>query len=343
MLLISERITESSSSAYSKVVSYLDSLSVKEIEVLTPLKIAEHLNVDKGTAGIYLHEYRTEKNIALQTTKQKVFKYLDSLSEEDLLRITYTKLAKKLKINENTASMYLTKYRKSLQEKIHQDTKSQMKLVFEFIEKNPDKRMAIDIAKEFPQIEAELISSYVSKWYRLHPDLQMEKGARGIAKLKNWTEEELECLREHKYRVYCKIMKRLERIPKPSYSQPTMDHFEDIKGELSEKERKEYTQEKALDISTNNALFLLEKVFKKFPEIDLKKTKSIVIELRKRLASLGRDRPASTIVGTAIYLANRDFTPSDTNKIMEKFGKCSRASISQLCDLLRMRRGLSNM
>lgn len=337
-MFISEEIIKPNISTYSEIKDYLDSLSIKEIEILTPAEIAEHLNVDKGTAGVYLYEYRVMKNITLFTTKQEVFNYLKLLSDEEFSNITYTKLAKGLKINVNTASVYLTEYRKFLKQETPPDTKSLMKLVFEFMTENPDKRTTVDIANKFPLIEIELISSYVNRWYRLHPDLQMKKGAMGIAKLKNWTEEELDYLRMHQYRVYCRIMKRLGKVPKSKKSSSTMEYFEKIKGELSDQERIEYTQEKALESSISNTIMLLKEVAKTFPEINFKKTQVMIKELRKRITKLGKDRPATTIVGTAIYLANREISSFKTNKIMKKFGKCSRASINQLCDILRIKK-----
>ncbi|MHA1987314.1 MAG: hypothetical protein ACW98D_11785 [Promethearchaeota archaeon] len=213
-----------------------------------------------------------------------------------------------------------------------------METVFEFMNNNPEKRTAKDIAKQFPNIKINLIPPYVYKWYKLHPGLHMSKGAMGITTLREWTEDELEYLREHQYGMYCKIMERLKRIPKLKKDQPTMDYFEKIKKELTEQDRKEYTPEKALNVSINNAVMLLKKVTKSFPEINFQKTKAMVIELKEEVAKLGRDRPATTIVGTAIYLANRDINPSETNEIMENFGKCSRASISQLCELLKFKK-----
>jgi len=213
-----------------------------------------------------------------------------------------------------------------------------MKLVFEYMNKNPGNRTAIDVAARFPHIENELIPSYVYRWYRLHPDLRMGKGAMGIAKLRNWTEEELEYLRRHKYGKYCIIMKRLERNPKLKKDQPTMDYFENIKARLSEQERKKYTPKEALNISINNAIMLLKKVTKSFPEIDFQKTEVMVIELKKRVAKLGKDRPATTIVGTSIYLANESISTFRVNKIMGMFGKCSRASIRQLCEILKVKK-----
>ena len=68
------------------------------------------------------------------------------------------------------------------------------------------------------------------------------------------------------------------------------------------------------------------------------RTKATVIKLKKRVAKLGKDRSATTIVGTSIYLTNRSINAFKANKIMEKFGKCSRASIAQLCELLKVKK-----
>jgi len=54
--------------------------------------------------------------------------------------------------------------------------------------------------------------------------------------------------------------------------------------------------------------------------------------------NLGKDRPTTTIVGTAIYLANKKISQKQSSEIMENFGKCTRESIIHLCSLLKVKK-----
>lgn len=303
---------------------------------MTPSEIAGELNLDEGTVGVYLHEYRTVKRIKRSTTKRKVFNHLALLSEESFSNITYGKLAKILKINKNTASRYLADYRNFVSEGTHADSNSFLELIFRFMDKNPDKRTTVDLIKEFPYIKFERISEYVYRWYRLHPDIRMKKGARGISELGEWTEEELENLRNHQYNIYYKIMKKLGKIPKSREDEPSLNYLERIKEELPYQERRVYNHEKAFIDSCENAIKLLEKIARIHPIIDFNVTRDVIIKLRSKIANLGKDRPTTTIVATAIYLANKKINQKQSSEIMEQFGKCTRESIIHLCNLLKV-------
>jgi len=60
--------------------------------------------------------------------------------------------------------------------------------------------------------------------------------------------------------------------------------------------------------------------------------------LKGRISNLGKDRSATTIVGTAIYLANKEISQEESSEIMEGFGKCTRESIIHLFTLLKIRK-----
>ncbi len=287
-----------------------------------------------------MHEYRAIKKIKRSTTKNKVFNHLASLSEEDFSNITFTRLTEILKINENTASRYLAEYRKYVSEDAHTDSKSFLELVFRFMDKNQDNRTTVDIIKEFPFIKFERISEYVYKWHRLHPDIHMKKGARGISELGEWIEEELENLRNHQYNAYYKIMKKLGKIPKSRENEHKMGYLERIKGELPYQEKKVYNHEKAFIDSCENAIKLLERITRDHSIIDFDKTKEIIIKLRRKITNLGKDRPTTTIVGTAIYLGNKKTSQEQSSEIMEKSGKCTRESIIHLCSLLKVKKNI---
>ncbi len=337
-LFISDINKKSETSAHLKIKSYLDSLSEKEIGKISTSEIAEKINLNEGTAGVYLHEYRVLKKIRRSTTKNIVFGHLALLSEEEFSNTTYTKLAKILRINENTASKYLADYRKYLLENTHPDSKSFLELVFRFMDKNPDKRTSLDIIKKYPYMKFALISEYVYRWHRLHPDIQMKKGARGVSELREWTEEELENLRNHQYNVYNRIMRKLGRIPKSRKDDPAMNYLEKIKEELPYQERRVYSHEKAFVDSCMNAIKLLEKITRNLSIIDFDRTREIIIKLRREITNLGKDRPTTTIVGTAIYLANKKISQKQSSEIMKNFGKCTRESIIHLCSLLKLRK-----
>lgn len=76
------------------------------------------------------------------------------------------------------------------------------------------------------------------------------------------------------------------------------------------------------------------------PEINYNKTKDHIFELKRRVTNLGKDRAATTIVGTAVFLANKKTSKEQSSKIIERFGKCNRTSITNLCELLKIRKNI---
>ena len=74
--------------------------------------------------------------------------------------------------------------------------------------------------------------------------------------------------------------------------------------------------------------------------IDFDRTREIIIKLRREITNLGKDRPTTTIVGTAIYLANKKISQKQSSEIMENFGKCTHESIIHLCSLLKVKKVL---
>ncbi|MHA2130359.1 MAG: hypothetical protein ACW99L_10335, partial [Promethearchaeota archaeon] len=191
---------------------------------------------------------------------------------------------------------------------------------------------------EFPIIKPDYISKIVYRWHSLHPEIPMEKGALGIADLKKWTEEELEQLRKKDYRVYCKVMKKLGKIPKAKKDLPTNEFFYQLKEGLTLSELKTYSSNQAFLDSCLINFSLFDKVSQKFPDLNRKKTKRQILELKKIINKLGKDRPPSSVVGTAIYLANAHINQEIASDIMSEFGKCSITTMSQLCKLLKLKK-----
>jgi len=304
------------------------------LEKITKSDIAKKFKMNEGTAGVYLQGYRVANKVSFYSHKKLVFNHLANLSESELEEVTYIKLAKKLKINKNTASAYITKFK---QLKSFYEKKSYVKLVFGYLDKNEQKRTALDVAGKYPFIKADLVSKYAFRWFWLHPEVEVGKGATGIARMKEWEEEELEFLRNHNYGSYCRVMIELGKTPKAKKGQTTMQYIEELKKTKSQDEIEAYTNKKAfMEVSYGSAFSLLEKVVAVNPEIDITKTKNVALELKRRINNLGKDRSASTVVGTAIFLANKKISQERASEIMKDFGKCNVGTLRNFRKLVKI-------
>jgi len=319
---------------YQIVIQYLNSLSKKELETISRSDIAKKFNLSIGNVGVYLQGYRLSNKIYPQNNKKIVFGYLAKLTEEEFKKMSNTKLSKILGINKNTASAYKTKFKKLGNEK---KRKSLIKLVFEFLDENENKRTSLDVADKYPFIKEELVSKYVFRWFRFHPDVEMSKGATGIAKIKKWEEEDLEFLRNSNYKSYYEVMIELGKVPRAKKGHTTMEYIESIKKTKSDDEIEAYNNRNAfLEVSYGSARALLEKLMIVNPDINGPKTKNAIFELKRRLNNMGKDRSSSTVVGTAIFLANKEVSQERASKMMIAFGKCTVVTLRTLRELVKM-------
>lgn len=62
----------------------------------------------------------------------------------------------------------------------------------------------------------------------------------------------------------------------------------------------------------------------------------MVRKIKKKLNNMGLDRPTTTVVGTAIYLANEVLTQARTNEIMIDITNYRPINLTRLSKLLDM-------
>ncbi len=90
---------------------------------------------------------------------------------------------------------------------------------------------------------------------------------------------------------------------------------------LSDEEKKSMTHVNACKIiACEPSVMILAKIVDDHPEVDFKKTKTIVQEINKRLYKMNKYKAPSIMVGAALYLGNKYLNQEEAAKLVNISG-----------------------
>ncbi len=300
---------------------------------------------NKRSLQNYLGQFRKQKGIITSreiTFKQEISEYLSKLNDDELANTTNKKLKEVFpEPSLVTISLYLNETRKKRKVdpshgKERKNTKKSK--IFNFLDNNPDKRTADDVYHEFPEIREGTIQDNVNKWYNIN---NVPRPPGVITIWSKWTDEKLEELRVTSYQTYASVMKRLGRKTKPQNASFTYDAIQELKSELSDKEKKQLTSAEACRlVACEPAVHLFDQIYtdERFMDIDFdyEKTVEVIRLIEKRLFKKTTFRSYSTVVGTAIYLANTDVSQGKSSEFMTDYGGCTEVAIRSLMKIVKL-------
>ncbi len=272
--------------------------------------------------------------------KKKIYAYLDTLSRKEIAFIRQSGLHSKFShLKLETVAVYLSEYRKErvikpidsyLKDK---SPKSAHSIVYRFLDENFNKRYAVELSKEFPDISVKLIQQYMAKWF-MENKINPPKGYWKYIDVEKWTEEKLEVLKVKNFASYMRIIKNIGKAPREQSI--TMDIVNELKNRIEKDEGKiidsVFSRKK---ISCERELNLLTRVGLKYPSIDTVKASDQISLIEKKLHSLVRTHAPSVVVGTAIFNSN-EISKSKVKRIMSNYGGCSEQSIRNLIKRLNI-------
>ncbi len=175
-----------------RVIKYLDSLTRKELETISKSDIALKLELTLDNVGISLQRYQLANKIDSQSYKRIVFEYLATLTKEEFKNMSYIKLSKKLSLNKNTTSAYLTEFNRR---KTSIERKPLIRLVFEYLVELTEeelKNMSNTKLSKKLNINKNTAHSYLSQFRRLKTSNERKSLIKlAFEYLAKLTEEEL--------------------------------------------------------------------------------------------------------------------------------------------------------